>query len=97
MAQSKGTSSGMWPETLMSGPVASLFSRQCLQWTSSRKQEQTGKTGKIFKWEIRFFKDSVVTFVFFFPPKNKSKAKSLCEVQTGLNIKDKRPDCPVIL
>lgn len=77
MARSKGTSSGMWPETLTSGPVASLFSRQCLQWTSSRKQEQTGKTGKILKWEIRLFKDSVVTFVFFlfFPPKTKAKSK----------------------
>lgn len=62
-------------------------------------QERAGadlQVGKILKWEIRLLKDSVVTFVFF-SSKIKSKAKSLCEVQTGLNIKDHRPDCPVIL
>lgn len=61
-------------------------------------QERAGadwQDGKILKWEIRLVKDSVVTFVFF--SKNKSKVKSLCEVQTGLNMKDHRPYCPVIL
>lgn len=76
MAQSKGTSSGMWPETLTSGPVASLFSRQCLQWTSSRKQEQTGKTGKSSNGKLGFLKILLSRlFVFFFPPKTKAKPK----------------------
>lgn len=96
MARSKGTSSRMWPETLTSGPVASLFSRQCLQWTSSRKQEQIGKTGKSSNGKLGFLKILLLCLFVFFS-KYKSKAKSLCEVQTGLNIKDKSPDCPVIL
>lgn len=41
-------------------------------------QERAGadlQVGKILKWEIRLLKDSVVTFVFFFPPKLKAKPK----------------------
>lgn len=74
MAQSKGTSSSMWPETLTSGPAASPVSRQCLQWTSRREQEQAGKTGKFSNGKSGFLK-LLLLRLFFFPPKTKAKSK----------------------